>query len=58
MAGQHLEVIDSTVPKTHEWLGAIANFTSQQSVWPAPQATAKPSTPPPKNPPVIAPPQG
>jgi len=24
MAGQHLEAIDSTVQKTHEWLGAIA----------------------------------
>jgi hypothetical protein len=24
MADQHLEVIDSTVPKTHEWLGASA----------------------------------
>jgi len=24
MAEQHLEVIDSTVQKTHEWLGAIA----------------------------------
>ena len=24
MADQHLEVIDSTVQKTHEWLGAIA----------------------------------
>ena len=27
MADQHLEVFDSTVQKTHEWLGAIGSFT-------------------------------
>ena len=45
MAGQHLEVIDSTVPKTHERLGAIAETSHLSKAFgPPPKRPARLST--------------
>ena len=45
MAGQHLEMIDSTVPKTHEWLGAIAETSHLRKAFgPPPKRPARLST--------------